>query len=82
MEFLVYGNVYIEKEAIDLKITKYLDINSKIIPLFFKYPIRGEKIKDFINRERFLYSWWTNEKKSPSYKRRIKSNSLNQNRNK
>ena len=54
LEFLVYGNVYIDKEAIDLKIIKYLDINSKIIPLLFKYPIRGEKIKDFINRERFL----------------------------
>ena len=32
LELLVYGNVYLEKETIDLKNTKYLDINSKILP--------------------------------------------------
>jgi len=48
MEFLGSGNVYRDKEVIDLKVTKLSDINSKIIPLFVENPIEGAKSKEII----------------------------------
>ena len=49
MEFLYCGNVTrrSREEAVDFIVTKLSDINNKIIPLFKKCPIHGEKSEDF-----------------------------------
>ena len=49
LEFLGSGNVYRDKEVIDLKVTKLSDINSKIIPFFVENPIERAKSKDFMD---------------------------------
>lgn len=49
IEYLGCGNVSIrgEKEISDLKVTKFIDLKSKIIPFFKKYPLIGNKVLDF-----------------------------------
>ena len=34
-------------EAFNFRVTKFSDINEKIIPFFKKYPVRGVKAEDF-----------------------------------
>lgn len=49
MEYLDCDNLTIQsrKEAVELRITKFSDINNKIIPFFKEYPIIGVKSQDF-----------------------------------
>jgi LAGLIDADG endonuclease len=43
------GNLYKNKEKVlDFVVSKLSDINKIIIPFFSKYPIKGEKYKDFL----------------------------------
>jgi len=43
-----FGKIYkIGEAAVDFQVTKIADIIEKIIPFFDKYPILGEKAKDF-----------------------------------
>jgi hypothetical protein len=39
IEYLGCGKVYLNKEAVYIRATKYSDIYDKIIPFFKKYPI-------------------------------------------
>ena len=41
------GNVSKNREVVQFRVHKFLDITDKILPLFQKYPILGEKSKDF-----------------------------------
>ena len=41
------GNICKRGEVCDYRITSFEDISEKIIPFFKKYPIQGEKSKDF-----------------------------------
>ena len=45
--FLSCGNLYKDKKVCRFRVTKFLYLTNKIIPLFKKYPILGEKSKDF-----------------------------------
>ena len=47
IDFLDCGNAYKDKNVYRYRVTKFLDLTDKIIPLFKKYPILGEKSKDF-----------------------------------
>ena len=47
IELLHCGKIYKRGEAIDLKVSKFVDITEKIIPFFSKYRIRGVKALDF-----------------------------------
>lgn len=47
IEFFGGGNLYKNGEAFDYQVTKFSDINEKIIPFFINYPILGVKAKDF-----------------------------------
>ena len=40
-------NSYSEKNICYYVVKKFLDIDEKIIPFFLKYPIKGNKVKDF-----------------------------------
>ena len=44
--YLNCGQVYKNRDAFDYRVTKFIDITDKIIPLFKKYPIRGVKALD------------------------------------
>lgn len=48
-QYLGCGKIYINsnKTAVYFKITKFEDLTEKIIPLFKKYPIYGNKALDF-----------------------------------
>lgn len=41
------GNIFFNKEKVNFTVQKYSDLTYKIIPFFKKYPILGEKSKDF-----------------------------------
>jgi hypothetical protein len=41
------GNIYVDNEVVNFKITQFQDLTDKVIPFFVKYPIHGEKSKDF-----------------------------------
>ena len=41
------GNVYKNRETFEYRVTKFSDIENKIIPFYKKYPILGVKLKDF-----------------------------------
>ena len=41
--------VTILENSVNLQITKFMDITTKIIPFFDKYPIEGIKKLDFLN---------------------------------
>jgi hypothetical protein len=47
ISFLDCGNIYNNKEVWVFKVTKFEDIENKIIPFFMKYPIKEVKYKDF-----------------------------------
>jgi|SRR6185369_2487739 hypothetical protein len=47
IDFLGCGKIYLEREAVYIRVTKYSDIYEKIIPFFKKYPIIGVKYQDF-----------------------------------
>jgi hypothetical protein len=49
VSYLSCGNYYpfSNKHAGEFVVTRFLDINSKIIPFFKNYQIKGEKSKDF-----------------------------------
>jgi len=47
INFLSCGNAYKDKNVYRYRVTKFLDLIDKIIPLFKKYLILGEKSKDF-----------------------------------
>jgi hypothetical protein len=40
-------NIKYNKEFFEFRVEKFTDINTKIIPLFEKYPIIGQKLLDF-----------------------------------
>lgn len=46
IELLDCGNIYKDKEKYIFRVTKFLDINNKIMPFFVKYLIEGVKSKD------------------------------------
>lgn len=46
-EYLACGNLYKNREAFQLMVTKFSDIEEKIIPFFNKFPIWGVKAEDF-----------------------------------
>jgi LAGLIDADG endonuclease len=47
IDFLKCGNVLKSKDACYYRIGNILDLSENIVPLFKKYPILGEKSKDF-----------------------------------
>ena len=47
IEFLNCGNIYKNREAFDFIVSKFQDIDEKIIPFFLKYSIQGVKALDF-----------------------------------
>ena len=46
-DYLGCGNVTSRKDAVDLKVIKFSDLNEKVLPFFEEYPILGLKSKDF-----------------------------------
>ena len=49
VEFLDCGDIYKNREVVYFKITKFLDLNEKVIPSFQKYQILGIKHLDFLD---------------------------------
>lgn len=50
IEYFGCGNLYKKNERVlDFVVSKLSDINKIIIPFFSKYPLEGEKYKDFID---------------------------------
>ena len=47
INFLSCGNVYKDNNVYRYRVTEFLNLTAKIIPLFKKYLILGEKSKDF-----------------------------------
>ena len=47
IECLDCGNIYIDRNAFDFKVTKLDDIQNKIIPFFKKFQLYGVKALDF-----------------------------------
>jgi len=47
IEYFDCGKIYRRRNAMDLRVRQFSDINDKIIPFFVKYPILGVKYKDF-----------------------------------
>lgn len=49
ISYLDCGRYSLRKNQLagDIEVTKFSDLYKKIIPFFFKYPIKGEKSKDF-----------------------------------
>jgi len=47
VKYLNCGSLQTSRSAKDLQVTKFNDIYNIIIPFFVKYPISGEKTKDF-----------------------------------
>ena len=41
------GSLQTSRNAKDLRVTRFYDIYNNIIPFFVKYPVLGEKAKDF-----------------------------------
>ena len=41
------GKIYLHKEGVHFRVTKYSDLSDKIIPFFQKYSIIGIKALDF-----------------------------------
>jgi hypothetical protein len=48
INYLDCGNVYKNREAIDFQVTKLSDLINKVIPIFEKNPIQGEKFVDYL----------------------------------
>jgi len=47
IEYLGCGNVNLNRNTFDFKVTKFSSLNDIIIPFFEKYPLHGVKAKDF-----------------------------------
>jgi hypothetical protein len=47
IEYFKCGNLLKKRETVHFSITKFTDLNEKIIPFFEKYPVLGVKSKDF-----------------------------------
>jgi hypothetical protein len=47
VKYLGYGGVCKDRNSYKYDVTKFSDINKKIIPFFQKHPIQGVKVKDF-----------------------------------
>ena len=47
IKLLDSGYIINWREAFNFRVTKFSDINEKIIPFFKKYPVRGVKAEDF-----------------------------------
>jgi hypothetical protein len=47
MDYLGCGNVYKSREIFDYRVSKFSDIEEKIIPFLKNYPIQGVKALDF-----------------------------------
>ena len=41
------GKIYLYKEKVNFRVTKYSDLSGKIIPFFQKYSVLGVKALDF-----------------------------------
>lgn len=48
IEYFGCGNVYQSRNAIDFRITKFKDLEDKLIPFFDKYPLQGVKYLDYL----------------------------------
>jgi len=48
-KYLGYGKIYTEKNIVKFIVTRFLDLDLKIIPLFEKYPIQGVKSLDYVD---------------------------------
>jgi hypothetical protein len=48
-DYFSCGRVIKKKEVFEYRIETYSDIENKVIPLFKKHPIVGEKSLDFID---------------------------------
>jgi hypothetical protein len=49
IELIDCGNVSKNREVYKYRVTKFLDLTDKIIPLFQKYPVQGVKHLDFLD---------------------------------
>jgi len=49
VQYLDCGNIYVNARSIDFIITKFSDIETKLIPLFEKYPIQGIKHLNYLD---------------------------------
>lgn len=49
VQYLDCGNIYVNVRSIDFIITKFSDIETKLIPLFEKYPIQGIKHLNYLD---------------------------------
>jgi hypothetical protein len=47
MEYFVCGSCYPESDVINFVVTKFSDIDNKILPFFKDYPLQGAKALDF-----------------------------------
>ena len=47
IEYFGCGTVSKDRDFINFRVTSFTDIETKIIPFFYKYPIKGVKSKDF-----------------------------------
>lgn len=48
IEYLGCGNVYQSRNAIDFRVTKFKDLEDKVIPFFDRYPLLGVKYLDYL----------------------------------
>nr|YP_007507045.1 hypothetical protein I510_mgp46 [Ceratocystis cacaofunesta]YP_009704184.1 hypothetical protein [Ceratocystis fimbriata]YP_009710336.1 hypothetical protein [Ceratocystis albifundus]AFO38101.1 hypothetical protein [Ceratocystis cacaofunesta]QEN73747.1 hypothetical protein [Ceratocystis fimbriata]QFX74838.1 hypothetical protein [Ceratocystis albifundus]WPM94707.1 hypothetical protein [Ceratocystis fimbriata]WPM94759.1 hypothetical protein [Ceratocystis fimbriata] len=59
VDYLNYGKIYIDERSVVFIVTKFSDINEKLIPFFGKYPIQGIKqlnYLDFVKVSQLIYS--------------------------
>jgi len=49
VDYLGCGNVYAYGTAVDYKITKFVDLTEKVLPLFEKYSLQGVKLLDYLD---------------------------------
>lgn len=49
IKYLGCGNTYDNRGSVDLVISKFKDLENKVLPIFEKYPILGEKFKDYLD---------------------------------
>lgn len=47
MDYLGCGSIYKNKDVYEYRVSKFSDIEDKIIPFLKNYPIKGVKSKDF-----------------------------------
>jgi hypothetical protein len=47
IEYLDCGNIYKYRDSLSYQVSKFSDIENKIIPFFTKFPILGAKSLDF-----------------------------------